>query len=167
MMLLTVGGLGLIRPAPGTWGSLAALPAALIVYWLGGPYLLALGAVVLFFAGTYATKIETDTSDDHDPGWIVIDEVVGQWIALLPVSIGAIYVARSPLDLWPGIVAGFALFRLFDIWKPWLAGRADQRGDALGLMLDDVWAGLFAAIVVVLLATLSHAGVILSGVATP
>lgn len=166
-VFLSFLGAGWLKPAPGTWGSLAALPAALVLHIIGGPALLIIATLVIFFLGTRAVAAEINGAEDHDPGWIVIDEVVGQWIALMPVAIGAAYFARSPLDLWPGILAGFALFRLFDIWKPWLAGRADRRGDALGLMLDDVWAGIFAAVVVVLLATLSHAGVILSGVATP
>ena len=58
--------------------------------------------------------------------------------------------------LWPGWIAAFVLFRLFDIWKPWLAGRADARGDALGVMLDDVVAGVFAALGVIALAALFH-----------
>ena len=58
--------------------------------------------------------------------------------------------------LWPGWVSGFLLFRLFDIWKPWLVGRADRRGDAMGVMLDDVIAGVFSAIVSIILAGLAH-----------
>jgi phosphatidylglycerophosphatase A len=58
--------------------------------------------------------------------------------------------------MWPGWIAAFALFRLFDIWKPWIIGWADRRGDALGVMLDDVIAGIFAAIGVVVLAGLAH-----------
>jgi phosphatidylglycerophosphatase A len=60
------------------------------------------------------------------------------------------------LALYPGWIAAFVLFRLFDIWKPWLVGRADARGDALGVMLDDVIAGVFAAIGVAALAALFH-----------
>ena len=58
---------------------------------------------------------------------------------------------------WPAFVVPFLLFRLFDIWKPWLVGRADRRGDAAGVMLDDLWAGLFAGVVSVMLAGLYHA----------
>ena len=155
-LLLSFFGAGHLRPAPGTWGSLAALPAAYVVHLIGGPFLLVIGAAVLFALGTRATRIETETSDDHDPGWIVIDEVVGQWIALLPVSIGAMMAGASVLKLWPGILAAFLFFRLFDIWKPWIIGTADRRGDALGVMLDDVWAGVFAAISVSVLAVLAH-----------
>jgi phosphatidylglycerophosphatase A len=99
-----------------------------------------------------------EESGAHDPGWIVIDEVVGQWFALLPVAFGAARTGASFFDLWPGVLTAFVFFRLFDIWKPWLVGRADARDDATGVMLDDVWAGFFAALVVILFAVIAHAG---------
>jgi phosphatidylglycerophosphatase A len=98
----------------------------------------------------------TDGSDDHDPSEIVVDELVGQWIALLPLSYAAWSMEINVLVMWPGWIAAFVLFRLFDIWKPWLVGWADRRGDALGVMLDDVIAGVFAAIGVLVLAGLYH-----------
>ncbi|MEO9824458.1 MAG: phosphatidylglycerophosphatase A [Paracoccaceae bacterium] len=165
-ILLSFFGTGFLKPAPGTWGSLAALPAAWVVHTLGGPILLAIMAAVLYFAGVSATKIETASGDDHDPGWIVLDEVVGQWIAILPVSYGAWAVGEPIEALWPGVIVAFALFRLFDIWKPWIIGRVDARGDAVGVMLDDVWAGVFAAIGVMITAYLVHAWV-LSSFPTP
>ena len=142
---------GHARPAPGTWGSLAALPVAWGLHLAGGPVLLAIAVLALFCAGLWATRRETAGSEDRDPAEIVVDEVVGQWIALLPVSAGAAAMGAGVLGLWPGIVAAFVLFRFFDIWKPWLVGRADRRGDAMGVMLDDVWAGAFAALGVVFL----------------
>ncbi len=155
-MLLSFFGAGYLKPAPGTWGSLAAIPAAWALDRIGGPYLLAIATVIVCVVAVGAIGRATD--GDHDPGWIVIDEVVGQWIALLPVSVGALTAGVASAALWPGVLAAFALFRLFDIWKPWLIGRADRRGDAWGVMLDDVWAGVFAAIGVVILAALAHAG---------
>lgn len=155
-LFLSFGGAGYIRPAPGTWGSLAALPVAWALVVLGGPWLLLACAVLLYPAGLAASRAEAAETGAHDPSWIVIDEVVGQWIALLPVAFGAARAGVPVLVLWPGIVAAFLLFRLFDIWKPWLVGRADAREDAHGVMLDDVWAGLFAALVVVALAALAH-----------
>ena len=153
-------GAGLLRPAPGTWGSLAALPVAWAIATLLGPWGLVVATALVFAMGWGATAVETRGMDDHDPSEIVIDEVVGQWIALFPIVFGA---ARAGVDLralWPGWVAAFLLFRLFDIWKPWLVGWADRRGDALGVMLDDVIAGVFAAICVTALAALWH-GVLL------
>lgn len=157
-LLLSFFGVGFLRPAPGTWGSLTALPAAWALHVIGGPGLLIVTTAFFYALGAYLTTLETQVSADKDPSWIVIDEVVGQWIALFPVSLGAYSVGAEITRLWPGFVAAFALFRLFDIWKPWLVGRADRRGDAAGVMLDDVWAGVFAAVFVVILATLAHAG---------
>lgn len=156
--MLSALGSGYLRPAPGTWGSLAGLIAAFPLHAIGGPYALAAAALLFYFAGVEAVKAETANDDDHDPSWIVIDEVVGQWIALIPVSAGALVAGVSLGALWPGIVSAFLAFRLFDIWKPWLVGRADRRNDATGVMLDDVWAGVFAGVVVFLLAALAHAG---------
>ena len=153
--LLSFLGAGFLRPAPGTWGSLAALPAAWLLNLIGGPILLALAAIAAYFAGVAATRAETEATGAHDPGWIVIDEVVGQWIALMPVAIGAWHVGLSPLKLRPGIVAAFLLFRLFDIWKPGPIGTVDRRNDA-GVMLDDVLAGILAAVCGVALAALAH-----------
>ena len=154
--ILSFFGSGYLRPAPGTWGSLAALPAAWVIHLIGGGVFLSFCIGAAFVLGLKSTKMEIAEGDDHDPSWIVIDEVVGQWIALLPVAYGASINGFSVLALWPGIIAAFLLFRLFDITKPWLVGRADARGDALGVMLDDVWAGVFAAIGVVMLAGISH-----------
>lgn len=155
-LIATVFYVGHLRPAPGTWGSLAALPWAWLLHVIAGPWLLGLAIVVGFVKGLWATAQETRGKDDHDPSEIVVDELIGQWIAFLPVSIGASMMGVSLLALWPGWIAAFVLFRLFDIWKPGPIGWADRRGDAMGVMLDDVIAGAFAAIGVVLLAALSH-----------
>ena len=155
-MIATVMGVGYLRPAPGTWGTLVALPMAWGLNALAGFPLLAIGVAAAFLMGLWATGVMTAGSDDHDPSEIVIDEVAGQWIALLPLS----YVAWSRgLDitvLWPGWVAAFVLFRLFDITKPGPIGKADRRGDAMGVMLDDVIAGVFSGIGVMVLAGLWH-----------
>ena len=155
-MIGTVCGAGYIRPAPGTWGSLAALPMVWVLHSLGGFPLLAFATVVGFVAGLWATKVMTAGQDDHDPSEIVIDEVVGQFIALWAISYPAWVQGIEITALWPGWVAGFVLFRLFDITKLGPVGWADRRGDAMGVMLDDVIAGVFAAIGVALLAGLSH-----------
>ncbi|OAN74664.1 phosphatidylglycerophosphatase A [Sulfitobacter sp. EhC04] len=152
----TVFGVGYIRPAPGTWGSLVALPWGWLLHVLGGFPLLVIAVIAGFAKGWWATAKMTAGSDDHDPSEIVVDEVVGQWIALLPLSYAAWTRGLDMLVMWPGWIAAFVLFRLFDIWKPWLVGWADRRGDALGVMLDDVIAGIFAALCVMLLAGLYH-----------
>ena len=147
---------GHIRPAPGTWGSLAALPAGWAIYMLFGPWGLIAGIVLSYILGVWATAVETKGKDNHDPSEIVIDEVCGQWIALLPLAFGA---ARQDVDilaLWPGWIAAFALFRLFDITKWGPIGWADRIHGPTGVMLDDVIAGIFAAIGVAALAALYH-----------
>jgi phosphatidylglycerophosphatase A len=155
-LIATVCGIGYLRPAPGTWGSVVALPLGWLMHVIGGFPLLLLAIVAVFLKGLWATRLMTRGSDDHDPSEIVIDEVAGQLIALVPLSYSAWSMQIDILRLWPGWIAAFLLFRLFDITKPWLVGWADRRGDPMGVMLDDLIAGLFAAIGVVMLAGLAH-----------
>ncbi|MEL6806327.1 MAG: phosphatidylglycerophosphatase A [Pseudomonadota bacterium] len=155
-MIATVCGVGYLRPAPGTWGSAVALPFAWLIHVVGGFPLFLIAIVAGFAKGWWATAQMTAGQTDHDPSEIVIDEVVGQWIALVPLSYAAWDRGMDILVMWPGWIAAFVLFRLFDIWKPLWVGRADRRGDALGVMLDDVIAGVFAAIGVLVLAVLVH-----------
>lgn len=152
----TVGGVGYLRPAPGTWGSLAALPMVWVLHTIGGFPLLALATIAVIFGGIWATGVMTVGQEDHDPSEIVIDEVAGQFIALWAISYPSWAHGIDITALWPGWVAGFILFRLFDITKPGPIGWADRRGDPLGVMLDDVIAGIFAAIGVMILAAIAH-----------
>lgn len=152
----TVLGVGYTRPAPGTWGSLVALPWGWLLTELGGLPLLVLGTVTAFFAGWWATVRMTEGTENHDPSEIVVDELVGQWIALMPLSYAAWTLDINMLRMWPGVIAAFIFFRLFDIWKPGPVGWADRRGDAVGVMLDDVIAGIFAALGVLVLASIAH-----------
>ncbi len=154
--IATLFGIGHMRPAPGTWGSLAALPLALVVLWVGGPWALVAATFAVIVAGYVATAAEI-TIADPDPGHVVIDEVAGQWVALFPVAFGAAQAGVPVTALWPGWVAAFFLFRLFDIWKPGPVGWADRQKGAHGVMMDDLIAGLFAAIGVIVLAAGSHA----------
>ena len=152
----TVLGVGLIRPAPGTWGSLAALPLAWILHVAGSWPLLLIASVALVPLGTWAVAGMIAQGAAHDPSEAVIDEVAGQWIALLPVSAGAAFAGSDVLALWPGWLAAFALFRLFDIWKPGPVGYFDRQGTPLSVVLDDVAAGILAAFGVVALGALFH-----------
>lgn len=156
-MIATLARVGYLRPAPGTWGSFCAMPILWAIHEFGGLLLVLVALSFAFIAGVWATQTMTRFSDDHDPSEIVIDEVVGQWIALLPVLIASTMMGLQSTDLWPGWIAGFVFFRLFDIWKPWLVGTFDRRGDAMGVMLDDVAAGIMAAIAFCVLAGVSHA----------
>jgi phosphatidylglycerophosphatase A len=93
---------------------------------------------------------------NHDPSEIVIDEVAGQWLAIWAISYPAWSHDIAISALWPGWVAAFALFRLFDIWKPGPVGWADRKTGPMGVMLDDVIAGILAALGVAALAGFSH-----------
>ena len=155
-LIATVLGIGYIRPAPGTWASLVALPWAWLLHVVAGPWLLLAGIFFGFFKGWWAVSREIEGREDHDPSEIVVDEFIGQSIAFLPVSIGAAVYGVAILSLWPGWIAAFALFRLFDIWKPGLVGWADRRKDSLGVMLDDAVAGVFAGAGVAVFAIAYH-----------
>lgn len=140
-------GSGHLPVAPGSWGSLAALPFAWLIVTYFGVLWLAVAALGAFLAGLWAAGVIRRHSGRKDPGFIVIDEVAGQWIALLPVA------TFDPLLY----AAGFLIFRVFDVVKPWPANWCDRRvPGALGVMLDDVVAGVYAAFVVYLLMRTIH-----------
>jgi len=154
--ITTVFRVGHLKPAPGTWGSLAALPMAIALHYIGGFWLLLAATIAVFGIGLWAVMQELLDGVEDDPSEIVIDEVVGQWIALWPVSYGAVFAGADILALWPGILTAFLAFRLFDIWKPGPVRWADSNEGAMAVMLDDVVAGLMAAGVVVALAAIAH-----------
>lgn len=155
--IATFFGIGLLRPAPGTWGSAAAVVLAVLACEFLHPLLVPLGFVLATVLGFWAVPRAVRASADKDPSEIVIDEVAGQWLAMCFTVLPLWRHDVSIIQAWPGFVVPFLLFRLFDIWKPWLVGRADRRGDAAGVMLDDLWAGLFAGAGSVILAGLYHA----------
>ena len=142
-LLATWFGCGLITPAPGTWGSLGAIPFAIAIFHFAGfiPFIGA--ALILTPIAFWATAQYETASGLHDNKQIVIDEVIGQWIALLPVFF---FVGIS----WLYIIIAFVLFRLFDIQKPWPISYIDKNVEgATGVMLDDIIAGIFAAILII------------------
>lgn len=125
-------GLGRFPWAPGTLASLAAVlvGAGLL---LVSPWLLAAAALVATLGGVWAIGAAAAGADD--PGWVVIDEVAGQWIVMLAL----------PRPALPGLVVAFLLFRALDIAKPGPIGWADRRSGALAVMGDDVIAGVIGA----------------------
>lgn len=130
--------------APGTAGSLAAFIPAYLLSLLPVPFYetLAVLSVLVFFIGIKTSDIVMNEKKEEDPGYIVIDEVVGQWIPLLFIPV---------MDI--GLYAlSFVFFRLFDIAKPFPVSYADKKiKGGTGVMLDDVFAGVYAAIAVVLI----------------
>lgn len=136
-VLSTWFGSGLMAKAPGTWGSLAALPFAWgLSKWGGMPALLGASAVCSLI-GWWAASVYVRKTGTDDPKEVVIDEVAGQWLVL----------AAVPAD--PVLFAlGFVLFRLFDIFKPWPVGWADRHlGGGLGIMADDLLAAVYGALI--------------------
>lgn len=158
----TFGGIGLLPTAPGTWGALAAIPLTWGLHAWGGFGAVATVTLILFALGCWAAHVYAPSGTD--PGEVVIDEVVGMMIALWPLSWGmGVAAARDPaIDAaafpWPGWVAGFLLFRFFDILKPPPVSWADNLKGWLGIMLDDVVAGLLSAIIVLIAARVAHGG---------
>ncbi|HWA92214.1 MAG TPA: phosphatidylglycerophosphatase A [Rhizomicrobium sp.] len=138
----TLFGLGRIPFAPGTIGSLVALPIAWLSMLAGGMYAtLALAAIVAVF-GIWASDAYAVESGEDDPSECIIDEVAGQLLAC----------ALSPLSLG-GFALAFAMFRLFDISKLWPISAAERLQGGIGIMADDLVAGLIAGIVVAVAAT--------------
>lgn len=142
VLAATACGVGLLPAAPGTWGSLAALPFAWMLQTWVGPWGLAAGVAVVFALGLWSVGRVAGGPAGDDPGAVVIDEVAGQWLTLLFVP--------PHLMLYLG---GFLLFRLADILKPWPVSWADRAvKGALGVMLDDILAALYAGAALFLLA---------------
>jgi phosphatidylglycerophosphatase A len=137
-LLATWFGAGLLPWAPGTWGSLAAVPFGVALFWLSGPFGLLLATAGVFVIGLWAAHSYEQVAAIKDPGAIVIDEVAGQWLALIPAGLNPV-----------GVVLAFILFRAFDVTKPWPVGWADRHlKGAFGIMADDIIAGLYAAVLV-------------------
>ena len=130
-------GSGLSPVAPGTAGSLVALLPWLLLRELDWRFYLVI-VIAMFAVGVWACQWVVARLRIDDPSFVVWDEFVGQWIALIPLVV----MPRS----WLWIFAGFILFRIFDIWKPWPVSWADRDVEGgLGVMLDDLIAGLYAA----------------------
>lgn len=142
----TFFGAGMGRPGPGTWGSVAALILWGVFAFLVHPTPVALLAILIagialsVAFGVPAATIAARESGRHDPGFVVIDEVAGQWIALL----------GSPADWRHGLIA-LILFRLFDITKPFPARQLERLPEGWGIVFDDVAAGLYAWVVAAIL----------------
>jgi phosphatidylglycerophosphatase A len=146
VFIATVGGAGFFPKAPGTAG---ALVTAIAVFLFGTPLALTLALVLVMAIGTWAAGRYMELEGAHDPGEIVIDEVAGVLVAfetimLLGYFFGMPLLVPNTLIYVLGI---FLLFRLFDIAKPWPVGPIDEKVDgALGVMLDDVVAGIMAGV---------------------
>jgi phosphatidylglycerophosphatase A len=131
-------GCGRFPKMPGTAGTLGAVP----FYWLlmrGGPACVALGAVVTTLVGVWAATEVVRKTGLKDPQIVCIDEVAGVLITLL----------AAPYH-WKGVLAAVVLFRIFDQWKPWPARWAEGLREGWGVVMDDVFAGLWGAAVLII-----------------
>ena len=139
-----------MRPAPGTWGSVAGMILAFIL--LNTIDLFTFCLILLFstLVGFWATKHYIQhNSEKSDPSEVVIDEVIGQWIAVLPIGFTLKVTEFSNKELWLVWLWAFVSFRFFDIIKLGLVGWADNLGGALGVLLDDILAGIAAGLTVI------------------
>lgn len=137
-IFVTLFGVGFLPKAPGTWGTLFSVPIIWALMGMGFPYIIfPLGCLVSW--GLVADYLVTFNKSDQDPKEVVIDEFLGLWTTL-------IFFPRQ-IEFF---IVGFILFRIFDIWKPWPIKWADElKGNsivtALGILLDDIFAGLISA----------------------
>ena len=154
--IATIFGIGYLRPAPGTWGSLVALILAILLLETFGIVEFLFALLLICLIGWWATNDYLKQSETKDPSEVIIDELIGQWIAALPIAVAVFYFKLDSFDLWPGWISSFLFFRLFDILKPSLIGWADKKNGVLGVMLDDIFAGVAAAICTIALAVLYH-----------
>ena len=131
---------GYLKPASGTWGTLASLPLCLIILFYFGSLGLIIGSLILLCIGLWASHVYENKTGVHDSSCIVIDEAAGMMLASLPLTV--------TMD-WITITMCFVAFRIFDAIKIGPVGWLDKNIDgALGVMLDDIGAGLMAAILV-------------------
>ena len=136
-VIVTTFYIGRLPLAPGTWASIAATISWLFIFDATNSILVPLYSIILFFVGVYFSHLSLKKSNDHDPSYIVIDEWVGQWVALsfIPVNLNF-------------AILGFILFRFFDITKNGPVKYFEKIPGALGVMSDDIAAGLMSAIVI-------------------
>lgn len=135
VFVATVAYCGYFPIAPGTVGSAAGLVVYLLVWWAQSPVVEVGLIVALFAAGVWAGTTAERYFGGIDPGPIVIDEVVGMLMTLAFIPVG-----------WSGAIAGFVLFRIYDVVKPYPAGRFERLHGGLGVMADDAMAAVYANI---------------------
>lgn len=144
-ILATWFGSGLMIPGPGTWGTLGGMLAGIPLLLATSPLVLLITSCVIFIVGLWAAAKIEKTTQAHDQSFIVIDEVAAIWMVMAAIPNSALLGSEAPFILTVCYIMGFALFRLFDIWKPWPIRLIDKNiGGAWGVMLDDTLAALFA-----------------------
>ena len=148
-LYVTILGLGLAPFAPGTLGSLAGILLWLVIREVISPGAMLFTAVVLFFFSWIMTEnyITQKNEGEHDPSEVIIDELIGQWISLIPILyLDFILYTMSISETITMIFLSFLLFRFFDIVKPWPISFFDQQQNSFSVLFDDVLAGFLSAI---------------------
>ena len=136
--LATFFGCGFFPKAPGTIGSLAGIGTAALLQWCGGGHFsLLLITILVSPAAVWASTVTARELGRKDPGMVVIDEVLGQWVTLLGAGVWT----------WQTYLAAFLFFRLFDIWKPQPVRKAESLPEGFGIVADDVLAGIYGALI--------------------
>jgi phosphatidylglycerophosphatase A len=140
----TFFGVGRLKPGPGTWGSLATVllwaAASSRIPFAARTSATIIAALVITLIGIPAATLVARAASSKDPQFVVIDEVAGQLVALIAVPLA-----------WKTFLAGFILFRVFDMWKPFPIRRLERLPEGTGIVVDDLGAGLYALIVMHLL----------------
>ena len=150
-LFLTFGGAGLSPKAPGTVGTLASLPVGVAVLYSFGMETLFMLTLAITVTGIFEINKYEKLTGEHDQQEIVIDEAAGMWLALM-IAISTAATMTYPYAEVLAIVLSFAAFRLFDIWKPSTIGWIDREiKGGLGVMLDDVLAGIAGGLLTVLI----------------
>jgi phosphatidylglycerophosphatase A len=156
-MLLTTGGLGYMRPASGTWGSLPPLVVAYPLLLLGfGPgdemawiYFLVLSLIAIIYSGAcILLGHEAEAKWGKDPSEVVADETAGQCITLMMIPAG---ICNCTMTTMGAVLGAFFLFRAFDILKPWPAGAMQRIAGGWGILLDDLIAGVMAGVALIII----------------
>ena len=139
LVIATWFGCGYFPVGPGTAGSLAAVVIAVALHHYLGlqAYWFGLMAILLLIPGIWASTIAANVSGRKDPGLVVVDEVIGQWITF----------SGATVLNWKSVAAAFILFRALDIWKPAPARHLESLPGGTGIVMDDVMAGIYGALV--------------------
>lgn len=161
-MLLTTGGLGYLRPASGTWGSLPPVIIAYALILLGiGPgdplawvYFLVLALIcVVYSAACVLLGHEAEAKWGKDPSEVVADETAGQCLTLMFIPAG---ICNCTMTTMGAVLGAFFLFRAFDILKPWPAGAMQKIAGGWGILLDDILAGIMGGVALLIILSIKN-----------
>ncbi len=136
----TLFGTGYLSKAPGTWGSVFALPPAVLIMSLSGFWGMALATLAACLLGLWVSTKHSHRTGRKDPSEVVIDELAGQWLTLLPLGLFADW------SLWYAWPLALLFFRFFDVLKPWPCESLERLPGGWGVMSDDLMAGVYGAI---------------------